>query len=152
MNNTVKVSTCRTDSNELIGISKNNSEYGFIRIESTDDVQFGAGGWLNSKKRSTLIKGKISDLTAWVKNNNIQIGSTFIGKIVVKEQAGVPFYEGQEPKRAGQNGEILHKDGMPIFRQTEFTLDVNAPDTFVQHDNVLSAASRMMANNDITMK
>lgn len=152
MNNTVKVSTCRTDSNELIGISKNNSDYGFIRIESTDEVQFGAGGWLNSKKRSTLIKGKISDLTSWVKSNNIQIGSTFIGKIVVKEQAGVPFYEGQEPKRAGQDGEILHKDGMPIFRQTEFTLDVNAPDTLVQHDNVLSAASRMMANNDITMK
>jgi hypothetical protein len=152
MNNTVKVTTCRQDSNDLIGISKNNSEYGFIRIESTDDVQFGAGGWLNTRKRTTLIKGRIADLTTWVKSNNITIGSTFMGKIVIKEQAGVPFYDGQEPKRAGQDGEILHKDGMPIFRQTEFTLDLNAADTLVQHDNVLSAAARQLSQNDINIK
>jgi hypothetical protein len=152
MSNTVKVVTCRNESSELIGISPNNSDYGFIRIESTDTIQIGNGGWINSNKRSTLIKGKISDLTSWVKSNSIKVGTEFAGKIVVKEQAGTPFYEGQQPKRAGADGEILHKDGMPIFRQTEFTLDMTAHDVLVKHDNVLSAAARQISTNDITMK
>jgi hypothetical protein len=152
MSNTVKVVTCRNESSELIGISPNNSDYGFIRIESTDMAQIGAGGWINTNKRSTLIKGKISDLTSWVKSNSIKVGTEFAGKIVVKEQAGTPFYEGQQPKRAGADGEILHKDGMPIFRQTEFTLDMTAHDVLVKHDNVLSAAARQISTNDITMK
>jgi hypothetical protein len=152
MNNTVKVVTCRNESNELIGISPNNTDYGFIRIESTDAIQIGNGGWINSNKRSTLIKGKISDLTSWVKSNSIKIGTEFAGKIIVKEQAGVPFYEGQQPKRAGADGEVLHKDAMPIFRQTEFTLDFTAQDVLVKHDNVLSAAARQMSTNDINMK
>lgn len=152
MSNTVKVVTCKQDSSELIGISPNNSDYGFIRIESTDTLQIGNGGWVNSNKRSTLIKGKIADLTQWVKTNNIKIGTEFVGKIVVKEQAGVPFYEGQQPKRAGADGEVLHKDGMPIFRQTEYTMDMTAQDVLVKHDNVLSAAARQLSGNDITMK
>lgn len=152
MSNTVKVTTCRNESTELIGISPNNSDYGFIRIESTDPVQIGNGGWINANKRTTLIKGKINDLTAWVKSNNIKIGTEFAGKIIVKEQAGVPFYEGQQPKRAGADGEVLHKDGMPIFRQTEFTMDMTAADVLVKHDNVLSAAARQLSGNDISMK
>lgn len=151
MSNTVKVTTCKNDSTELIGVSINNPDFGYIRIESTDAVQFTTGGWLNSNKRSTLIKGKIADLTAWVKNNGIKVGSEFVGKIVVKEQL-MPFYEGQDPKRAGADGEILHKDGQPIYRQTEFTLDSTMQDTLIQHDNVLSAAARKMSANDITMK
>lgn len=151
MSNTVKVTTCKNDSTELIGVSINNPDFGYIRIESTDVVQFTTGGWLNSNKRSTLIKGKIADLTAWVKNNGIKVGSEFVGKIVVKEQL-MPFYEGQDPKRAGADGEILHKDGQPIYRQTEFTLDSTMQDTLIQHDNVLSAAARKMSANDITMK
>jgi len=41
---------------------------------------------------------------------------------------------------------------MPIFRQTEFTLDMTAHDVLVKHDNVLSAAARQISTNDITMK
>ncbi len=152
MSKTVKVVTCRNESSELIGISPNNSDYGFIRIESTDSAQIGAGGWINTNKRSTLIKGRISDLTQWVKTNSIKIGSEFTGKIIIKEQAGVPFYEDQQPKRAGADGEVLHKDGMPIFRQTEFTLNFDEQDVLVKHDNVLSAAARQISTNDITMK
>lgn len=148
---TVKVATCKNDSADLIGVSSNNPDYGYIRIQSSSAIQFGAGGWLNSNTRSTLIKGKITDLTAWVKSNNIKVGSEFAGKIVVKE-ALMPFYENQQPKRAGAEGEILHKDGQPIFRVTEFTLDQSAQDTLIAHDNVLSAAAKVMSNNDISMK
>jgi len=147
----VKVTTCRNESTDLIGISPNNSDYGFIRIESADIAQIGAGGWINTNRRTTLIKGKLADLTSWVKANGIKVGSELPGKIIIKEQT-LPFYEGQEPKRAGKDGEVLHTDGEPIYRQTEFTLDMNALDVVIKHDNVLSAASRMMANNDINIK
>lgn len=148
----VTVVTCRNNSTDLIGISPNNADYGFIRIESSDVAQIGTGGWINTNRRTTLIKGRINDLTQWVKSNKIAIGTELPGKIVVKEQAGVPFYEGQEPKRAGADGEVLHKDGMPIFRQTEFTMDMTAADVLIKHDNVLSAAARQLSGNDISMK
>ena len=143
----VKVTTCRNESSELIGISPNNSDYGFIRVESAEAAQIGAGGWINTNRRTTLIKGKINDLTQWVKANNIKIGTELPGKIVINEQAGVPFYEGQEPKRAGKDGEVLHVDGQPIFRQTEFTLDMTASDKLIKHHNVLSAAARSVSSN-----
>lgn len=147
----VKVTTCRNESNDLIGISPNNSDYGFIRIESADAANIGPGGWVNTNRRTTLIKGKLTDLTQWVKNNGIKIGTELNGKIVITEQT-IPFYEGQEPKRAGADGEILHKDGEPIYRQTEFTMDMNATDILIKHDNVLSAAARRISANDIGMK
>lgn len=148
----VTVVTCRKNSTDLIGISPNNADYGFIRIESSDVAQIGTGGWINTNRRTTLIKGRINDLTAWVKSNNIKIGTEFPGKIIILERVGVPFYDGQEPKRAGADGEILHQNGMPIFRQTEYTPDLNAADKLEKHDNVLSAASRQLSTNDISMK
>lgn len=146
----VKIATASKDSTELIGISPNNKEFGYIRVESAESVQFGAGGWLNARVKSALIKGKVTDLQTWVKANNIKVGSLITGKIVAKE-SHTPFYQGQQPKRAGQDGEILHVAGQPIYRNTEFTLDESMQDELIQHENVISGAARVVAGNDVTM-
>jgi hypothetical protein len=153
---TVKVTTASNSTTEIIGVSTNNPEYGFIRVESTDGLSFGNGGWLNAKSKSALIKGKVADLRTFVQKNNVTVGYSIPGQIVVMEQAGTPFYEGQQPKRAGVDGEVLFvtKDGqrLPIYRQTEFTMDMNRADQLVQHENALSAAARVMTANDIAVK
>ena len=46
-----------------------------------------------------------------------------------------------------QNGKKL-----PIYRQTEFTMDMSREDMLVKHDNVLSTASRKITPNEIVIK
>ena len=152
---TVKVTTKSNDSTEIIGISTNNPDFGYIRVEENGGLSFGAGGWLNSQSKTALIKGKITDLQKFVKTNGVTVGYEIPGKIVVMEQV-TPFYEGQQPKRAGANGEVLYttQDGVKkaIYRQTEFTMDMSKEDTLIKHDNVLSGAARVVAQNDIAIK
>lgn len=153
---TVKVSTASNSSTEIIGVSNNNPDFGYIRVEENGGLSFGNGGWLNAKTKSALIKGKVADLQTFVRKNNVTVGYEIPGQIVIMEQAGTPFYEGQAPKRAGQDGEILYitRDGqkLPIYRQTEFTMDMTRVDQLVQHENALSQAARVMTANDIAVK
>lgn len=158
MENQVVVTTSRNDSKELIGISANKPDYGYIRVESSEGVQFAEGGWINNRVKSTLIKGRVVDLETWVKKTGIKVGSLLSGKIVIRESL-TPFFDGQEPKRAGQDGEILHKDGQPIYRNTEFTLQFDKQDELITHDNVIKGSiqgrvgiSPNMAANDVKMK
>lgn len=154
-NSFVTVTTCSNSSTEIIGVSTNNPDYGYIRVESNEGLSFGNGGWLNAKSKSALIKGKVADLRAFVQKNNVTVGYKIPGQIVILEQAGLPFYEGQQPKRAGADGEVLYvtRNGqkLPIYRQTEFTMDMTRTDSPIQHENVLSAAAKTMAANDIAV-
>lgn len=155
MENSVKVTTCKNDSREIIGVSSNNSDFGYIRVEENGGISFGAGGWLNSNTKSALIKGKVKDLETFVEKNNVTLGYELKGKIVVLEQT-IPFYDGQIAKLAGANGEVLYsvQNGkkLPIYRQTEFTMDMSREDMLVKHDNVLSTASRKITPNEIVIK
>lgn len=151
---TVKVTTCTNQSTEIIGKSTNNPDYGYIRVESSEGISFGNGGWLNANRRTALIKGKLSDLTAFVQKNNVKVGYELQGKIVVNESL-TPFYATQQPKVIPSSGEILYKETSngkePIYRQTEFTVDMTKMDTLIQHSNVLSAAAKVVAKNDIAI-
>tara|TARA_R110000868_G_scaffold37331_1_gene132219 strand:- start:1806 stop:2270 length:465 start_codon:yes stop_codon:yes gene_type:complete len=151
----VKVTTSTNESTEIIGKSTNSPDYGYIRVESTEGMSFGNGGWLNTNRKTALIKGKLSDLTAFVKKNNVMEGYEIEGKIVVNESL-TPFYATQQPKLIPSTGEILYKETSngkePIYRQTEFTIDMNKVDTLIQHSNVLSAAARVVVQNDIAIK
>lgn len=155
MENSVKVTTCKNDSRDIIGVSSNNSDFGYIRVEENGGISFGAGGWLNSNTKSALIKGKVKDLETFVEKNNVTLGYELKGKIVVLEQT-IPFYDGQIAKLAGANGEVLYsvQNGkkLPIYRQTEFTMDMSREDMLVKHDNVLSTASRKITPNEIVIK
>jgi hypothetical protein len=153
---TVKVTTASNSSTEIIGVSTNNPDFGYIRVEANDGLSFGNGGWLNARSKSALIKGKVADLQMFVRKNNVTTGYEIPGQIVVSERAGMPFYEGQQPKRAGVDGEVLYvtRNGekLPIYRQTEFTMDTTRKDELVQHENALSAAAKTIVANDIAVK
>jgi hypothetical protein len=117
----------------VIVTSKNNPEYGFIRVEQSrmlvDDR-----GWARKKTVSSLIPGKVEDL----KGFEWSAGEMVSGKVVVNESLK-PFNE-QEPDRdlkiAGETGVICTFEGQPIYRKTVFSFETNAADTFVKHDNV----------------
>lgn len=117
----------------VIMTSKNNPEYGFIRVEQSrmlvDDR-----GWARKKTVSALIPGKVEDL----KGFDWSAGEIVEGKVTVTESL-TPFNE-QEPSRdlkiAGDTGVICTQDGNPIYRKTVFSFDKNASDTFIKHDNV----------------
>lgn len=127
----------------VIVTSKNNPEYGFIRVEQSrmlvDDR-----GWARKKTVSALIPGKVEDLQGF----DWSAGEVVEGKVVVIESL-TPFNE-QDPSRdlkiAGDTGVICTVDGNPIYRKTVYSQDTNTADTFVKHDNVdeIRAAQQVM--------
>jgi hypothetical protein len=154
MANSVKITTCKKDSNEILGISTNNPEYGYIRVEENGGLSFGNGGWLNSSSKTALIKGKTADLKTFIQKNNVKVGFEVPGQIVIMEQH-TPFYAGQQPKVNPSTGEVLYVtvNGVktPIYRQTEFTQDMTRQDIMLQHENIMSAAAKAIQSNDIAI-
>jgi len=129
----IETVTVTADKNgNIIGISPNNPEYGYIRVEQ-NATQINDQGWLRNVKRSALIKGRVKDLM----DCNYTNGSTIQGKIVVKESL-IPFNT-ENPDRdlkiAGDTGVICRVDDEPIYRQTFFTTNPNNHDEFITHNN-----------------
>ena len=116
----------------IISQSKNNPEYGSIRVEQ-NAVTFGR--WVNLSKRVAFIQGTMEALQAAVSQLNLTTGSTIPGRIVIKEQF-TPFYEGQSPKTFGDSGFPCLLDGAEIYRQTYFTNSNEDQDELIQHNNV----------------
>lgn len=132
----------------VIGVSENNPEYGYIRVESIA-TQISEGGWLRQVKRSALIKGKVDDLKA----ANYSAGDQIPGQIVVKESLE-PFNP-ENPDRhlkiAGETGIPCLLDDQPIYRETFFTNNPYAEDVLIAHNNneqirEAMAAARALAN------
>ena len=96
-----KVFVTADENGNVIGISKNNPEYGYIRVEQTAPM-VSDKGWLKISKRSTLIKGKVEDLQTL----NYTAGQQLPGSIVIKESLS-PFNT-ENPDRdlkiAGETG------------------------------------------------
>lgn len=116
----------------VIGISNNNTEWGYIRVEQ-HVPQITEGGWLRYVKRSALLKGTVEDL----KRTELVSGSEIAGRIIVKESF-TPFYE-EDPQKsakiAGSTGVPCTKDGQQIYRESFFTTDPNQTDELIAHDN-----------------
>ena len=130
--NTQNVTVTADILGNVIGISKNNPEYGWIRVESID-YQISSKGWLQPRKRSALIKGLVEDL----KQINYQKGDMLPGKIVVKESLESLYEEDPEKglKYAGNTGIPCKIDDQPIYRETYYTTDMYEEDVLIQHDN-----------------
>jgi hypothetical protein len=122
-----------TDSNgNFIGVSKNNPEYGYVRVEQSV-VTINDKGWLRLSKRSALIKGKVEDL----KNSGIQANSVLPGKIIIKE-SHEPFNvenPDRDLKIAGVSGVICRVGDMPIYRQSFYTENLTEGDVLIMHSN-----------------
>jgi hypothetical protein len=127
-----KVTVTADVNGNVIGISQNNPDYGYIRVEQVA-TQINDEGWLKHVRRSALIKGLIEDLTECNYGEDHEIS----GKIVVRESL-TPFSE-KDPDRdlkiAGQTGIICRLGDQPIYRQTFFTTNIHAQDEFITHDN-----------------
>lgn len=131
----------------IIGQSKNNPEYGYIRVQQ-QTVQINEQGWLKSVRRSALIKGKMEDLIA----ADYKEGSELPGKIIVMESL-VPFNEvnpDRDLKIAGSTGIICRIDDEPIYRQTFYTTNPNATDEFVMHNNSEEIKDVMYAQREMS--
>ena len=119
------------ENGNVIGVSKNNPEFGYIRVEQIT-TQINDQGWLKNVKRSALIKGNVEDLLL----ANFQANQELPGRIVVVESLQ-PF-NAENPdkdlKIAGDTGVICTIDDQPIYRQTFYTQNANAMDELITHD------------------
>lgn len=130
MNSNVKVAG--DESGSVIVISKNNPEYGTIRVVQ-DRIVFDETGFARKKSVSALIAGKVSDLKSfgWKANQELS------GKIVIRESL-TPFNP-KDPDRdfkvAGKSNIVCCLDGEPIYRKTFYTENVSTQDEIIAHDN-----------------
>ena len=117
----------------VVNVSENNPDYGYIRVQQVR-MMIDDNGFLRRKPVSALIPGTLSELT----ESGFFAGQQLDGKIVVEESLE-PF-NAKTPERdlkiAGETGIVCTIGGLPIYRRTKFTLDGNAQDTLIKHDNV----------------
>lgn len=143
---TTKVRVTGDENGNVIGVSMNNPEYGYVRVEQRV-AQVNDQGWLRISKRSALIKGKVEDL----KEAGFTAGQELPGKIVVIESL-VPFNT-ENPDRdlkiAGTTGVVCRIEDEPIYRQSFYTSNENAFDELLMHTNSdeikeVQSATRLM--------
>ena len=127
-----KVQIIPDELGNVVRQSKNNSDFGYVRLQQ-DRVTYGNSGWVKRSQVSTLLHGKMDDFDAIGIKNQTEL----TGKIVIKEQTE-PF-SANDPDRdlkyAGDTGVICCAHGEPIYRKTFFVTDLAAEDVFVAHTN-----------------
>ena len=125
------VVTADTNGN-VIGVSENNPEYGYVRVEQAGAF-INDQGWLRISKRSALIKGLVKDLV----EAGFTAGQELPGKIVVVESL-TPFNT-QNPDRdlkiAGGTGVVCRIEDEPIYRQSFYTTNQDLNDHLIMHTN-----------------
>jgi len=145
MDNSVKVAADKNGN--VIGVSENNPEYGYIRLEQVA-TQISNDGWLRNVKRSALIKGKVEDLIECAYKE----GEVLPGKIIVMESFKPfnPVNPDRDLKIAGSTGIICRVDDQPIYRQTFYTTNANAVDELITHDNTEEIKEVLAAQRAMT--
>lgn len=127
-----KVKIVADEFGNVIRVSQNNPDYGFVRVEQ-DAIEV-SNGWVRRKVRSSIVPGLVADLKmiGWKANQELE------GKITVKESLD-PIMESNLDfgvKRAGENGPVCLFEDQAIYRRTYYTLDLTDADNFIQHTNV----------------
>lgn len=139
-----KVTVKANEAGLVVVPSNNNPEFGYIRLEQKDNV-IGEGGWLRPVVKSTILKGAVADL----KELGFTAGMTLDGKIQIIESTTPtnPNNLAQDAKVAGESKVPCTVDGQQIYRTSIYTLDMEAQDVLVAHDNkdVITAAQAELA-------
>jgi hypothetical protein len=142
-----KVRVAADINGNVIGVSQNNPEYGYIRVEQSV-TQISEAGWLKPVKRSALIKGKVEDLA----EAGFVEGHELSGKIIVRES--LTSFNPENPDRdlkiAGATGVVCTIDDQPIYRQTFFTSNQEACDDLITHDNTVEIREVQAAQKELT--
>ena len=123
----------KVNANEVgaVVIPSKNPEYGYIRL--TQDFTDFSDGWARPANKSTLLKGAVEDL----KNLAFSNGQLLDGQIVITESMEPSNAEdhSQDIKMAGETGVQCSVEGAPIYRTSVYTLDMEATDSIIKHDN-----------------
>lgn len=146
---TTKVTVSSDEFGNVINISPNNPEYGYVRIEQTVS-QINDGGWLRLSKRSALIKGLVNDLVS----AKFSAGMQLPGKIIVKESLE-PFNPENPDKNlkiAGDTGIICNIGGQPIYRDTFYSPSETAEDILIMHDDSCAEEIKNIKRAENTVK
>ena len=119
------------------GISvKDGKEYGWYTVQSTFVDRSGA------MDKVTVLTALRSTSADAFNAAPLAAGELLDGKIVVKESTiKNPFRANQEPKRKGKDGGILLFNGLPIYRETEFTTDLNAQNVLIAYTSEAPVAA-----------
>ena len=130
MNSKVKVTA--DELGNVVVISKNNPEWGHIRLEQVRST-IDDNGFVRKRTISALLHGLVEDLKSfnWRKDQEVS------GKIVFKESLE-PFNLNnpeKDYKIAGKTGVVCCQDGQPVYRKTFYTLNSSAEDVAVAHNN-----------------
>ena len=136
MNKKVKIKKDKLGN--VIRLSK-NPEYGYVVLKQKR-LNINVEGWVNAKKFTALLKGRVEDL----KDMDLENTKTLPGNIIVREST-IPF-NSENPERdlkiAGDTGIILcTEDGEPIYRKTIYDqsgtmIDVLVPHAKINYENI----------------
>lgn len=127
-----KVKVTADAAGNVIVPSKNNKDWGYIRVEQTRMV-IDENNIARKKTVSALINGTIEDLKGfgWTKNQEVE------GKIIIRER--VEAFNDENPERdykiAGETGIVCTVNDQPIYRKAFYTMNMNAFDEPMAHDN-----------------
>jgi hypothetical protein len=129
----------------VVSLSKNNPEYGYVRVEQVRGV-VDDRGWVSKKTLSALMYGKAEDLLSL----GYFKGQALAGKIVIKESLEPFNTENPEKdyKIAGKSGIICCQDGQPIYRKCFYTTNEAEGDTLIVHNNTESIREAMLTADE----
>jgi hypothetical protein len=116
----------------VINKSKNNPNYGYIRVEQTRMI-VDEMGFARKQTLSALISGTIETLESfgWTPGQEIE------GTVVVKESMK-PFNRSNpdaDLKVAGDTNIICSVNGAPIYRKNFYSTSITAEDVLIAHTN-----------------
>jgi hypothetical protein len=128
-----KVTVTANKEGHVIVTSKNNADYGHIRVQQIRMVVDDTTGFAKMKPISALIPGTVKDLNGfgWSENDEVS------GKIRIVEQLKPfnPKNPDRDLKVAGKSGITCMQDGKPIYRKHFFSLNGEIADKLEAHDN-----------------
>lgn len=130
MNNQVTIAP--DELGNVIRVSKNNSDYGHVRL-TQDRVIITVNGWVKNSNVSALLHGTVEDLQII----GIADKETLPGKIIIRESVD-PFSKNdpdRDLKIAGETGVICCSHGEPIYRKSFYDPSGTQEDDLVPHTN-----------------
>lgn len=146
-------------------VSEGKEAWGYMHVQSTEN-RF-VNGIFKKETRHALLRGPVAGLQEVV--NTTPMGE-LPGKIVIVEccENDIPVniakselnkklidagdFEGAIApyvKKAGNDGDVLMKDGQRILRFSRYTEDMNETDVYVQHDNQITGSSVVTAEAEV---
>jgi hypothetical protein len=127
-----KVYVTANEAGQVVIPSKDNSNYGHIRVEQKRTV-ITDKGWVRSKVLSALMHGTVDELESL----GFMAGEILPGKIVIKESL-TPFNT-KEPsvdfKIAGKTGIVCMVNEQPIYRKCFYNQSGTDTDDTISHTN-----------------